>query len=70
MLVRPIYETLSLYEVDLAVLGERAVERPSGARMFLLNDDDNYVVAGAIGWHEDDGDHRSPSRFGPLPGTP
>ncbi|KOT34998.1 hypothetical protein ADK41_25610 [Streptomyces caelestis] len=29
-----------------------------------------FVVGGPLRWHEDNGDFRDPSHFGPIPGTP
>lgn len=37
---------------------------------YLVNGGPDYILATNVAWEEDDGDHRSPSRFGPLRGTP
>ncbi|RMI42044.1 hypothetical protein [Streptomyces triticirhizae] len=37
--------------------------------LYLINDGEGYVAAGNCAWHEDEGNHRTPSRFGPLRGT-
>lgn len=44
-------------------LGLRALER---RRIFLINGGPDYVAATHCRWHEDDGDARSSSKFGPM----
>jgi len=36
---------------------------------YVINGGPDYIIATDVAWHEDDGDHGSPSRFGPLRGT-
>ena len=50
--------------------------RPAGVdvtekrgRWYVINDGEFYVHATHCQWHEDQGDHHTPSRFGPLRGT-
>jgi len=51
------------------VLAVRSTPSEPLAR-YLLNGGPDYVLATNFAWEEDGGDHRSPSRFGPLRGTP
>jgi hypothetical protein len=48
-----------------------AVALPRGvpAKWYVLNEDEGYVLATDCQWHEDRGDHHSPSKFGPLRGV-
>jgi hypothetical protein len=47
------------------------VELPARAlvNLYLINHGEAYVLATHCQWHEDEGDHHSPSRFGPLRGV-
>ncbi|MFF3403779.1 hypothetical protein ACFYW6_35455 [Streptomyces sp. NPDC002659] len=65
------------YELDRLVIDEVAADEVSDLavpevsddeRIFLLNEGEGYVIARLCDWHEDRGDHHSPSRFGPLRG--
>jgi hypothetical protein len=71
MKVQASYESLTVQVADpgevARFLGETAL--PYGS-LFLLNGGAGYVHAGRCSWHEDEGDHKTPSRFGPLRGTP
>ncbi|MER7132056.1 hypothetical protein [Streptosporangium saharense] len=72
MRIRPMYNELIIFRVEddekeVMLAGEpKEVIRKS---LFLLNGKDSYVVAGGFSWHEDAGDHHTPSKFGPLRGT-
>ncbi len=72
MHLQPVYESLSIrLATDLErdqILGSNALNLTHG-HLFLLNDGEGYVHAAKYLWHEDAGDHHSPSRFGPLRGT-
>ncbi|WP_461036516.1 hypothetical protein [Streptomyces mayteni] len=72
MRLEPSYEPLEIHEAgpeEVAdLLGDR-VGKPDRGRLFLLNHGAGYVRAADCAWHEDQGDHRTPSRFGPLRGT-
>lgn len=72
MKLRPTYDSL---RIDIATAEDQARifgEAPpsfSHGSLFLLNGGEGYVWAADCQWHEDDGDYRTPSRFGPLRGT-
>ncbi len=73
MHVQPTYQT---FRVDLAstqeaqvTLGDRFTEF-SNVPLYVINDGEGYVCARRASWHEDAGDHHTPSAFGPLRGTP
>ena len=71
MHVRDDYSALSLTQVDdVDKVGVISVDRSPSEPLscYVLNGGPDYVLATSVAWHEDDGDHRSPSRFGPLPG--
>jgi hypothetical protein len=73
MHVRPSYEPLTLSEGDdrdrqTLQLASAPVEAGENA-LYLLNGGEGYIYASSCSWHEDYGDHRSPSEFGPLRGT-
>jgi hypothetical protein len=68
------YDSLTM---DLASEEEKAVflesrsvkiANPRG-KLYLLNDGDGFVVSATCDWEEDEGDHHTPSAFGPLRGT-
>ncbi|MEU9887493.1 hypothetical protein [Sphaerisporangium sp. NPDC051011] len=72
MLLRSSYNSLSVFKADEAEKEELAAHQPvelDGMSLFLLNDRTSYVLAANCAWHEDHGDHHTPSRFGPLRGT-
>lgn len=66
------YDTLVIHrateEERREILGKEAGLITHGC-LFLLNEGTGYVQAARCVWHEDEGDHRSPSKFGPLRGT-
>jgi hypothetical protein len=71
--LRDDYRSLSIEKVsevfadgvlDVTVTATEPVAR------YLVNGGPDYVLATNVAWEEDEGDHRSPSRFGPLRGTP
>lgn len=71
--LRDDYRSLSIEKVsevfadgvlDVSVTATEPVAR------YLVNGGPDYVLATNVAWEEDEGDHRSPSRFGPLRGTP
>lgn len=72
MLLRPYYEGISIRK---AGAGEFAGFRSAHAdvdpmlTLFLVAPDlDDFVVAGLVQWHEDDGHFRDPSYFGHFVG--
>ncbi|MEV8637569.1 hypothetical protein AB0395_38595 [Streptosporangium sp. NPDC051023] len=72
MLIRPTYSKLIIFCVEGDEKREILVnesEEVIGKQLFLLDGKASYVVAGGFSWHEDAGDHHTPSRFGPLRGT-
>ncbi|WP_157594356.1 hypothetical protein [Streptosporangium amethystogenes] len=50
-------------------LSELGLQVPKFGKIFLINGGPDFVTATHCQWHEDDGDARSPSKFGPLRGT-
>jgi hypothetical protein len=72
MLIKPVYDHL---RIDLGDNKdkERAMRNPSEyttkKELYFLNGESSYVIAGKVAWHEDHGDHHTPSKFGPLRGT-
>ncbi|MFF4405328.1 hypothetical protein ACFY2W_31185 [Streptomyces sp. NPDC001262] len=72
MHLKPSYERLSIRHATQGerdeILGSDASQLKHGS-LFLLNDGEGYVLAAQCLWHEDTGDHHSPSQFGPLRGT-
>ncbi|MBH5336700.1 hypothetical protein IHE55_18755 [Streptomyces pactum] len=72
MHLQPSYESL---RVERAASQEMADVLPPSTpacdhgSLFLLNGGEGYVQAANFSWHEDNGDHRAPSHFGPLRGT-
>ncbi|GAA3126895.1 hypothetical protein GCM10017600_47410 [Streptosporangium carneum] len=72
MRIKPVYSRIAVLraseeEKRARLLGES--EAVLGKHLFLIDGDNDYVVAGGFAWHEDEGDHHTPSRFGPLRGT-
>ena len=68
------YDTLTL---DLATEEEKlefltvrnvAIDGLRG-KLYVLNNGDGYIVSASCKWNEDEGDHHTPSVFGPLRGT-
>ncbi|MCL6296973.1 hypothetical protein [Streptomyces kronopolitis] len=72
MHLKPSFGALEIHEADdddlLKFLPESG-DKHHG-KLYLLNHGEAYVCAAQCVWNEDDGDHHSPSRFGPLRGTP
>lgn len=71
--IRDEYASLNIEKVaDVAAIGVLTVSSVPGEPLarYLINGGPDYVLATNVAWEEDDGDHRSPSRFGPLRGTP
>jgi hypothetical protein len=67
------YEDLSIEKAeDVFVDGVLTPVTAAGEPLvrYLVNGGPDYVLATSVAWEEDSGDHRSPSRFGPLRGTP
>ncbi|MFG2594567.1 hypothetical protein [Streptomyces sp. NPDC048462] len=50
------------------ILGDQLAAELPGT-LYLLNGGEGYVLARRCSWHEDLGDHHTPSKFGPLRGT-
>jgi hypothetical protein len=72
MLIKPVYDYLEIYRADDQVRERLIGDRPAYLMqkpLFLLNGEMSYIVAGAVSWHEDHGDHHAPSKFGPFRGT-
>lgn len=73
MHLKPSYRQLSIHEANeqerREILGDDTALNLSHGLLFLLNDGEGYVHAASCSWHQDEGDHRAPSRFGPLSGT-
>jgi hypothetical protein len=72
MCLEPTYSGLEIHqagdnEISAVITAER--ELNTGGSVYLLNGGRGYVCAAKVAWFEDEGDHRAPSRFGPLPGT-
>jgi hypothetical protein len=71
--IRDEYASLSIEKAtDVMAAGVLAVNSVPGEPLarYLINGGPDYILATNVAWEEDDGDHRSPSRFGPLRGTP
>jgi len=70
MHVRDSYESLTVTREEP---DGRAIMDPSWLseplQCFVVNGGPDYLLATNFGWHEDHGDHHTPSKFGPLPGT-
>jgi hypothetical protein len=73
MHVNSSYDSLRLSELTASEASEfmlsRGIEQLRGT-LFLLNEGEGYVQASSCHWHEDNGDHHTASKFGPLRGTP
>lgn len=72
MRLQPSYEPLTIQEAGPEEIDRLVSDRAGKAdrgRLFLLNGGEGYVRAADCAWHEDEGDHRAPSHFGPLRGT-
>ncbi|WP_234320224.1 hypothetical protein [Streptomyces sp. SBT349] len=70
MKLQPSFEPLAIHRADEEEAAQfLGAQLPSYGSLFLLNDGSHYVCASTCSWHEDQGDHRTPSRFGPLRGT-
>ena len=71
MMVKPSYAPLEIttlpHDAALEFLDERKMHVTEWrGDLFVLNDGEGYVQAAACEWHEDRGDHHTPSKFGPL----
>lgn len=72
MHVQPSYTTLVISEADETEKNNilpNDVTVGEHEKLFFLNHGQGYVLAPKCSWHEDNGDHRTPSKFGPLRGT-
>ncbi|MBB5938067.1 hypothetical protein [Streptomyces zagrosensis] len=73
MHLQPDYDSLTIHKITeeegIALLGESAVGRATHGTLYLLNQGLGYVRSAPCRWHEDRGDHKTPSAFGPLRGT-
>lgn len=71
MKLQPTYRTLRIDVVAQDEVAEWLGVHPgiSHGSLFLLNGGEGYVWSADFQWFEDEGDQRSPSRFGPLRGT-
>lgn len=66
------YDDFAVEEIadaDDPRVAELGLLAPAYGKVFLINGGPDYVTATHCQWHEDDGDARSPSKFGPLRGT-
>ncbi|UQA91543.1 hypothetical protein [Streptomyces halobius] len=72
MHLRPYYSHLEISEAHSEererILGSHSSTKAAGT-LYLLNGGKGYVLARRCSWHEDLGDHHTPSKFGPLRGT-
>lgn len=71
--LRDEYRSFTLEKAeDLGGTGVLRIEHEAAEPVarYVVNGGPDYVIATNVAWHEDDGDHRTPSRFGPLRGTP
>ncbi|MBO8195213.1 hypothetical protein ITI46_26710 [Streptomyces oryzae] len=74
MMLRPAFETLAIQELSTTeaqdfLVDRRAPQPQPWGTLYVINDGEGYVQAASCKWHEDEGDHHTPSRFGPLRGT-
>ena len=72
MKLQPTYSSLLIEKASLdeqAEFLERQSMQISHGALFIINEGRGFAWAADCHWHEDDGDYRSPSRFGPLRGT-
>ncbi|MFJ5594280.1 hypothetical protein ACIQCG_31575 [Streptomyces noursei] len=72
MHLKPTFESLDIRQVE----GSEAdrilppgVSVEGREKVYVFNEGEAYVVAAACEWNVDDGDHHTPSAFGPLRGT-
>lgn len=72
MHLQPSYSTLEITRLDgmeaSKFLSHRDIT-PKRGTLFLLNQGEGYVQAAQCQWHEDHGNHHTPSHFGPMRGT-
>ncbi len=72
MRLQPTYETLAIHRATeqerRAFLNDEADQITHGS-LFLLNEGQGFVHSAKCAWHEDNGNHHAPSKFGPLRGT-
>ncbi|WP_146075065.1 hypothetical protein [Streptomyces sp. Ru73] len=72
MQLRPSYDTLTISEADESETEEllpSGVNASEPGNLYVINHGQGYVMAPKCSWFEDQGDHRAPSKFGPLRGT-
>jgi hypothetical protein len=72
MHLKPSYATLEIEQVDALERSRfltREDEIDARGVLYLLNGGQGYVCAAKVSWFEDEGDHTTPSHFGPLRGT-
>lgn len=73
LLLKPSFSNLSVMKASIpeadAFLTPRGIHRSPHGHLFVINDGEGCVQAATCLWHEDQGDHHTPSRFGPLRGT-
>ncbi|WP_052851295.1 hypothetical protein [Streptomyces avicenniae] len=70
MKVAATYERLTVQEAEGRLAHDTLGREPLGHEtVYLLNGGAGYVCATRCAWHEDDGNHKTPSKFGPLRGT-
>jgi hypothetical protein len=70
MQVRPGFSRLRIgLEVCLPDFGRCGLPGGAPGNWYVINDGEAHVVATHCQRHEDNGDHHSPSRFGPLRGV-
>jgi hypothetical protein len=70
MKLRPSYEPFAIQEAsEEEAIRFLAEQRPSHGSLYLINGGEGYICATKCVWHEDEGNHRTPSHFGPMHGT-
>lgn len=61
------YETLVIDKLEMGDAGHEMVNAyESWQKVFLVNAGPDFVIASHCQWHEDVGDARTPSKFGPF----
>jgi hypothetical protein len=70
MHLKPVLHRLHI-DLETKEWSRDGLDLPDGVKVnwYTINDGDAYVVATHCQWHEDQGDHHAPSRFGPLRGV-
>jgi hypothetical protein len=72
--VRLMHLLAQLERLQIDIVEGRSYERikmPDSVKgnWYVINEGESYIFATHCEWHEDDGNFKSPSRFGPFPRT-